>query len=333
MAISFVADNTGSTAAYGTSYAITKPTNTDGDLIVAILGGKGASPSGSGWTLLMQSSVRSGGSMDQTSVYYKFASGEGSGSYTVSLSAAQVACGWIGAYRGVDATTPIDTTNKTVVSAGATTNFTPSAITATSGQWGIVFGIGYAGGTNTPGTYTESGSPTVTFERADFGVAGGSPDNTSMVVAEYQSVSSGSFAPTITRSPTSAAGDKGALLLNNGSFNGTGNAEAPGVTAAAYDATTAQGVAALAQVANLTLTAYGIKQGVQAAISSTFKAWDASVKIGACAEASNLALNAGDKGVNYGAPPGRTVKVGAENRTYKPTSELRTYVVEVGAID
>lgn len=332
MAISFVADNTGSTgSAYASSYTIAKPTNTNGDLVVAIVAGKGATISGSGWTLLMQTSARSGGSMDQTSVYYKFASSEGTGNYTVSLSASQLCGGWIGAYRGVDGTTPIDTTDKAITHTSGS-DYTPTSETATAGQWGIVFAVAYNFGTATIATYTESPSPT--FERADFGNAvSGNPDNTSMVVAEYQSLSAGALHPTVTRNHSADTGDCGIFFLNNGSTNGSGSPDAPGVTATAYDATTAQGVAALAQVANLTLTAYDVKQGVQAALSTMCQAHDASVKITATAETANLVLQSGDKGITYGAPPGRTVKVGKENRTYKPTAESRTYVVEVGAID
>jgi hypothetical protein len=333
VAISFVAANTGSTGNnYASSYTVTKPTNTNGDLIVAILGGKGATLSGSGWTLLMQTSARSGGSMDQTSVYYKFASSEGTGSYTVTLSTSQLTTGWIGAYRGVSATTPIDTTNKSIRNTSGT-SYSPTSVTSTSSQWAISFAIAYNFGTATVATYTET-SPSPTFERADFGVdVSANPDNTAMCVAEYQSLAGGAFAPTITRNHTADTGDCGTLLLNNGSTNGEGDPDAPNVTVAAYDATTAQGVAAMAQVATLTVAANGVGVGVQGILDPTVKAWDASVKITASAEVATLSLNSGDKGITYGAPPGRTVKVGAENRTWKIGSENRVYVVEIGAID
>lgn len=237
MTISFVAGNTGSTGntAYNSSYTVAKPTNTNGDLVVAIVAGVGATVSGSGWTLLMKSTARGGGSMDQTSVYYKIASSEGTGSYTVSLTGAQIAGGWIGAYRGVDQTTPIDTTHNGVVwIGGTTTSFSPTSITAALDNWGIAFGVGY-GATGTLATYSQSGSPAVSFERADFGPHTGS-ENTAIVIAEFDSLSAGAFAPTVTRSASALTGDKGSFLILSAGISASAEV-APAVACAALDAT------------------------------------------------------------------------------------------------
>lgn len=322
MAISFVAGNTGTTGNnYASSYTVAKPTNTNGDLIVAIVGGKGASISGSGWTLLMQTSARSGGSMDQTSVYYKFASSEGTGNYTVSLSASQLVTGWIGAYRGVDSTTPIDTTDKAITHTSGT-DYTPTSETATAGQWGIVFAIAYNFGTGTVGTYSESPSPS--FERADFGTSvSGNPDNTSMVVAEYQALSAGTFHPTITRNHTADTGDCGVLFLNVGSTDASPTAGVATVTAStAYDVTGAQGVAALADVATVAAVtateadAPGVQYSTataQAYVADTDTQGKPVSRL-AAVQASALGI-----GAHYGAPPGRTMVVGNESRTFLVT--------------
>lgn len=210
MAVTFVAANTGTTVAYASSISVTKPTNTNGDLIIAIVGGK-MSGAPSGWTMLETSGNGAGGSLDQCNVFYKFASSEGTGSYTFTLSSSQLGCAAVLAYRGVDNVNPIDTTNKSIGTASGT-NYTPSSITATADQKALAFAVGYRFGTGTVSQWSEGVSPTITSERADFGRTG-SGDNTSMVVAEYDNIS-GSFAPTITRAATSDTGYKGSFLIN-----------------------------------------------------------------------------------------------------------------------
>lgn len=327
MAITFVAE-AHNTTNYTSSTVVTKPTGTvDNDVLIAVVGGV-MSGTPSGWTALMNVATGTGGSLDHVYVYYKVAASEGA-NYTFSNSAAQLGAVSIVAYRGVDNTTPIDLTNKSITVIAGSTDFSPASITAAAGNWAVTFGVGYDNTSATPRTYTETGSPTVTNERADFGI-GGTGENTSLMMAEYASLSSGAFAPTATRSASAVHGAKGALLLNVNNPNVSANAESPTATSAAYDAVVQTGVAAQAAVATATGAALDIAVGVQAAISTSATAYDASVQIKASGvEVATATASAGQVGAHYGAPPGRTVTIGAESRSYSPPAESRVYTISI----
>lgn len=260
MAVTFVAANTGTTVAYASSISVTKPTNTNGDLIIAIVGGK-MSGAPSGWTMLETSGNGTGGSLDQCNVFYKFASSEGTGSYTFTLSSSQLGCAAVLAYRGVDNVNPIDTTNKSIGTASGT-NYTPSSITATADQKALAFAVGYRFGTGTVSQWSEGVSPTITSERADFGRTG-SGDNTSMVVAEYDNIS-GSFAPTITRAATSDTG-------YNGSF-GALDGNAPAAQSSLTGSASGGGLAAVAPAADVSIAGDATVSGVVAFAAPTAEA-------------------------------------------------------------
>lgn len=329
MAVSYVGESHFTTTSYTSSVPISKPAGVvDGDVLIAVVGGTPSTPSG--WTLL--GTANSGtSSLLNVRVFRKVASSEGS-SYTFTVSSS-LPCGAIVAYRGVDNATPVDTTNISIAAVGSGTNYNTASVTADGTQWSVTAAMGYEFGSSSNRTWTE-GSGT---ERLDYTNAVSGQDNTSMSITDSNgAVSSGSFTRTQTRSASAAGGASISILLNSASTSASPTAGVATVTAStAFDATSAQGVAVLPGVANATCAALDGHPGVNAALLSSATAYNAAIAlqgapIAGLAEVTAAALNIG---AHYGAPPGRTVKIGAESRLYRPSAESRVYVVETGGTD
>jgi hypothetical protein len=183
--------DTGATGAW----SITAPAGiADDDLLLAFVGAIGTSVtfSGlSGWTLLAAETSNANMNL---SCYYKVASSE-SGPYSVTPSIGAKGAAWIGAYTGVDTSTPIDAhANGLVLSS---TTAPPAATLVTSGSWLATCGFGRHPFANHSMT-TSDGSDT---ERDDHGSTSGSGSD--YVIGVYDSnraLTSGSNGRTLTAS-------------------------------------------------------------------------------------------------------------------------------------
>lgn len=137
-AISFIAANGTGNAAGATTLTVTKPTGVaSGDVMVATVGASGTatlSPP-AGWTQVADTTT--GASLRQIS-FYRVAGSSEPASYSFSLGASRTASGGIADYRGVNATSPIDS------SAGATgaggDAIVPSVPTTATGEWIVAAG-------------------------------------------------------------------------------------------------------------------------------------------------------------------------------------------------
>jgi hypothetical protein len=154
MAITWVSSSN-TTYASRTNTTVTAPSGiTDDDVMIALLFmGRGTSgmptpTAPSGWTEIGSGSERvgSGGFYGILRAYIKVASGE-SGNYTWTHSALS-SQGWIGVFRGVDTTTPQDTTATTNRGTTGLTRTWSGLTTATDGAWIVALGHDWADTTN-----------------------------------------------------------------------------------------------------------------------------------------------------------------------------------------
>jgi hypothetical protein len=319
MAISFVASATQATNYGGTSIVVNKPTGTtSGDVMIAVLGGTPATLSG--WTLL--GSAAGGSSMKTVRAFYKVAGASEPTSYTWTISSSATQA-FIATYRGVDNTTPVDTTHFDITGVTSTADFTPTSQTATAAQWGLTFALGYTFNSTTVRTYTESSGT----ERLDTGVAINDPGTVDAMLTDSNgNLSAGSFSRTQTRSVAADAGVKGVILLNSGNISVTPGTAA--ATAAAYGATGAS-----------TATA-----GRAQATASVLQATAGTTVIPGCAQATAAVKDVGryarptaatatavsPSGHGYfGAPSFRTMTIEAEARRLAAESERRVKTVDV----
>lgn len=139
--ITFVAGNGNANAGGTTSLAITKPRGlAAGDVMVATVGasGTGALSAPSGWTQIADTTTQT--ALRQTS-YYRVAGSSEPASYTFSLGSSRTASGGIVAYRGVNATTPIDASASATGAAG---NGVAPSVPTTAPNERIVLGGSFA---------------------------------------------------------------------------------------------------------------------------------------------------------------------------------------------
>jgi hypothetical protein len=324
MAVSFVASSTATQAYTGNPLAITKPSGTqDDDLLIAIIGGTRSGSTPSGWTQL--GTTTCGSSTGTVYVYYKTASSEAS-SYSFPTGT-QLALGVVLCYRG---TGGIDATDFSL-GTDSGTDYTTGAATADGTQWAVSFAMAYKGSTGNS-TISASGSTT---RQASFGVTSGS-ENTSMAVFDSNGrVASGSTTRAQTVSPSSAAGAKGLLLINDPGVN-VSAIGATGVTTTAYrptiDIQTVQlaptsadafdasvKVEPNADVADDTVVAgySALRPAIPGVATATAGALGASSHLDANAHDADVVTDANAVSAYYGAAVVRVYVVPGENRTYK----------------
>lgn len=335
MAISFVAAADAHNYYTSGTLTISKPTGTiQNDLMIAVVGGTPSTLSG--WTKL-GGDAASGTSGGTFRVFYKLAGASEGSSYNWSITSATDAWGAIVSYRGVSTTTPVDASN--AISTGSGTNFTTGSVTADGTQWLVAWASEYTfqgSGSATVNSWTTTGATNRSENEHNAGASPNREESSYVICDSNGAVSSGAHTQSLTSNVSASGGGKGALLLNPLSTSASPTAGVATVTAStAFDATSAQGVAALPGVANATGAALDGKPGVNAALLSSATAYNAAIAlqgapIAGLAEVTAGALNIG---AHYGAPPGRTVKIGAESRLYRPSAESRVYVVETGGTD
>jgi hypothetical protein len=191
------AHDTGATG----GWTVTKPTGvTTDDVEVAFVGAIGSSvtfaDTTGGWTLLALEATNVNVAL---AAYYRVAGGSEPGSYTFTPSIGAKGFAWIGAYRGVDTSTPIDAhTNNTD---GTGTTASPSGTIATPGSEVLTCGFGRHAFAAAH-TMSTSGSDT---ERTDHGSSSGSGFDYSSGVYDLAAASSGAFSRTLTASASENA--------------------------------------------------------------------------------------------------------------------------------
>lgn len=332
MSISFVAKSDGDVGTnYASSISVTKPAGTtNGDLLIAIVGGTQSSTP-AGWTSI-GSAASGSSSLGTCYAYYKIASSEPS-SYTFTLNSSYLGVASVLCYRGTDTSTPIDTVNKNIAAATASsTNYNTASVTASGTQWAVSFAIAYEYGSSSTRTWTE-GSGT---ERTDHGTAVSGQDNANMSVTDSAgAVSAGSFSRTQTRSSAADRGVKGIFLINDGGIT-VSAASATAVAAAAYQPTiliqTVQSATGStgaleasvkvwpnADVADdSTAAAYSASRPMlPTSAAATTAAENASNHIDANAHDATVVTDGGDASGYYGAAVVRVYVIPSENRTYK----------------
>jgi hypothetical protein len=156
MTVAFVADADVTNGTAGTSVVVSRPTGTaDGHVLVAFIAAVG-NPSistPSGWTLI---GTQDGSTGTRIAAYQKVASSEPA-SWTWTLGSSQRNIGWVGAYSGVDTSSPVfDTLSG---SAGSGTSYTSGSDTINIHRQGglttaAVVGVRTASGSAT--TWTAS---------------------------------------------------------------------------------------------------------------------------------------------------------------------------------
>lgn len=150
MAISVI-DKTSATsgASAVSSLALTYPTLAANDVVVAqvhIASSTATITTPSGWTLIRSDT----GNNRRSSLYVKVATGSESGTVAFALSSSVNAVGGMAAFRGVDTTTPIDT-SAGQTNGSASTSCTAPTVTATaSGGMLLTFSSGVGNVTFTP---------------------------------------------------------------------------------------------------------------------------------------------------------------------------------------
>lgn len=143
-----------------TTYTMTMPTASAGDILIAIFSVRGGSnttvTAPGGWTLITVVHTGAGTAEISTYAYWHEHSGSEPASYDWTFSSAQRASGGITPYSGVNTTTPVDVYGSQT-NASSTSIVAPSVdATVTDGY--LVVGAGTAVGTSTmnqPGGYTE----------------------------------------------------------------------------------------------------------------------------------------------------------------------------------
>lgn len=327
MAISFVAESHTHNYYASSSLQVDKPSGTaNGDVLIAVVGGT-RSGSPSGWTLL--GSAASGvGSLGTVYVYYKVAASEGT-RYTFSTNGST----WdnwasVSAYRGVDNTTPVDTSHFQV-EADSGSNYNVGPVTVSGTQWAFSFAMHYSFGQGSGGSWSEGGGA---FERGETSDYRNSESSSYMVCDSNGLVPSGSYSRTQTCSISTSGGVKGLLLLNQAG-GGTTLASAPLVVArgsvidpdavnvgVGADAGTATATAAAADPSPI------IGRYVTAG-SALVVAGTPDVGRHAAAGMAAAAVEVEDPHPFLGTPSYRTGYVPAETRTKVVTYERRVHAI------
>jgi hypothetical protein len=203
----------------GTSVTVAKPagivdTGSDPgrDHLVAFIAATGAptmTPP-AGWTLV--TSAVDGGSNVTLWCYRKLASSEGA-SWTWTLGTSKRNWGWVGAYTGVDPTSPVtDSSTDLTLTSGTTLGFDASTGPDITGRGqGVSAGAGVRTASGTATTWTHTST-----ERADLSTNAGAGTDIAGVVGDvaYASDLDTVYVPTATASQSQAAGVMVALTLN-----------------------------------------------------------------------------------------------------------------------
>jgi hypothetical protein len=171
-AITFVAATSAGNTNGATSLAITKPTGSQGDVLVATVSATatGSITPPSGWSVVLETTQ---GSAIRQATYYKVAGASEPSSYSWSLGSSRTASGGIVDYSGVNQTVPIDATASGSGSSGNAA--IPSVTTSAAGDQVLALVSVATGTTVTPDPSTtgryEKSSNSTTSEAADFAQA------------------------------------------------------------------------------------------------------------------------------------------------------------------
>lgn len=330
---------------------IAKPTNTaQNDVMVAFIAtvsGAVMSTVPSGWTLV--SSLDNGSNM-KSWVYRKIAGASEGSSYTWSDDSGGIGpmCGLISAWRGCDVSgNPIDGFNSaTTTTADPVT--TPSFTTATASGLAIHCCWTRTSNVASQGTFTEASGMTERMNPANHGASvqysaelhsstaathwnqpgvsqsgvafdySGTPTNG----IQWQVGLKASFtAATATPTDVSAA-----VTANDASTIATANTVGSAAAAVtANDATVLTGIAASAQSASASVTAFDAQGWVIFPAYAGVSAYDASVRTTANADYAAASVTVGSSVAYFGAPASRTWRIAAEDRTWRIAAEDRTW--------
>lgn len=319
-----------------TSLSCNKPSSTaSGDLLVAHVTANNGTITSSGWTRLAHTDGGNPNIFD-TSIMYKVAGGSEPSSYSFannSSGAPMVIT--ITAYSGVDTSNPFN--GHSCLGSGAQSEpFSTGTCTNSATGLPIYFRAAKnssASGSSDVPTFTNTSGLTEIDDRGIWST--GTVAYGHVVLLGSAETASSPTAVNITCSKTESDNIYGVYVLKTLITNvSVSMPTPPDAAAAALDATVQTGVAAQAGVASgTTADAYDIKVGVQAAIDTTATAFDATIKGHVVPECATATADAGGIGAYYHAPPGRTVRVGREGRSYSPAPESRVYTVETGGVD
>jgi len=201
MAITFVDDTGGISATSVTSLTLALPTGVaDGDMLVALFGiinqtSAITDPASLAAALL---ATQDAGANTRTRGYARRASAEGT-SYQWTLSSAIKNAGWIGAYRGVDAVTPLADW-ASASSPSGTAHATP-AVDVPAGGW-LISGVISRHAPGAAGVTTWSTSAGGDVQRYTAASNAGTSDVTIAVFDSAAALSAGSYTRTLTASQT-----------------------------------------------------------------------------------------------------------------------------------
>ena len=249
MAITFV-NEAHAQSYYTGTVTVTKPTGTaNDDLLIAVVGGTRSGSTPAGWSPLSSVATPAAGSLGTVYVYYKIAASEGA-NYTFPHSGTAFdAWASISAYRGVDTSTPVDTTHYAITAKSATATYATASTTADGTQWAFTFAMQYTYGGASGGTWTESSGS----ERADQNNFQSSESASYSIADSNGVVGAGAFTRTHTCAITTSGGACGTVLINPAGI--TVDADAASVTATANSPTVTTGRAVSASQASVSATA------------------------------------------------------------------------------
>lgn len=242
MAVAFRSDNEVTNGTAGTSVTMSKPSgivdtgsNPDRDHLFAVIVSVGV-PSitpPADWNLV--DTVASGSALTMW-VYEKLASSEGA-SWTWTLGASQRNLGWVGAYTGVDPTSPTYNAVDTATLTASLSLYDGGNVTPGARYLLAAAATRTASGAATTWTVVDDDAATIS-ERADLSTNAGSSTDVSGVVADrlFQAFAVNALAATATASQTQTAGVAEFIVLRPYFVPYGGNANDAGIVVeAAYD--------------------------------------------------------------------------------------------------
>jgi hypothetical protein len=212
MAVAFRSDNDVTNGTAGTSVTVTKPSgivdtgdNPGRDQLIAVIAAAGAptmTPPAD-WTLV--DTVASGTDVTMW-VYRKLASSEGA-NWTWTLGSSLRNWGWVGAYTGVDPTSPVYGSNEDSTLTASLSLVTDTTIIPSGGYVMAAAATRTASGSATTWTATDFDGLSIT-ERADLSTNAGAGTDIAGVVADvpYPLTYSNNVVSTATASQTQTAG-------------------------------------------------------------------------------------------------------------------------------
>lgn len=334
----FGTPNNGGSPTLSSTSVVTKPTGlAAGDVMIAVVNanilGITAPSQGSGagnWTMLSRVQGTVSGSPWRSEIWYAVAaSADVSATSFTWNNADNQSPMWasISAFRGVDQNNPINVFSAPAAGGTTTAVSTPSVTTTTS-AW-ILHIRTVRTLSATTNTFT-GGAATSRFNQGNRSTVG----YWGFLTDANGETAAGSISGVSTTSPNAPSDSVVATValqtadisVTAGVATATAAANAEGMglspatataTGTAYDTTVIAGTVAPAGVATATAAANDV--GMSNAVRGT--------------EVATATAAAYNPGVYYGAPPGRTVIVGAESHTYTPPAESRTYTVTIAGND